>query len=331
MPTCNQPQCKFADTGICLEGHKEGCPHLVDSDATRTVITTAEVSTPSSPEIRFHSGEKLTLAEASRILSDRKVQVVFLVGAKSSGKTTFLARLGEKFRDGTFAAHRFACSLTLCAFERFSWLATTNSKGPRPKTPRTHRRENDTFFHLRVRPFDQPREHLDVLLSDLAGETFANAVASREFCSNLRSLARADHLILFLDCEQLVDPGKRHPEISNARSFLQRVTSVRHEPKHLAVTIVFSRWDFIEGSGDKMALKEYCLGIQVNFTATFGNAFRSLEFRRVSVRPDNLAYRTDGELDAMLAQWLTTDASLVPSTPFWTEHPARDFSAFRSL
>ena len=153
----------------------------------------------------FHTGEKLTIYEASKLMNERPTRVVLCAGAQFSGKTTFLAKLGEMFRNGTFSGYRFAESLTLCAFERASWLATITSGASRPDTRRTFRRENDTFYHLRVHPKDDVSRQFDILLSDLAGETFPDAVASRAFCVNLSALSRADHLVVFLDCEQLAD------------------------------------------------------------------------------------------------------------------------------
>src|SRR6266536_4888663 len=101
MPKCSQPKCRIADTGVCLEGHKQGCPHLLPDDPG-TAPREDKDDTPTPKPRRFHTGEKLTVPEASRILNDRSVRVVLCAGAQWSGKTTLLARLGEMFRDGSF-------------------------------------------------------------------------------------------------------------------------------------------------------------------------------------------------------------------------------------
>ena len=184
MPTCSQPKCRIATTDVCLEGHKQGCPHLLadtaaPSEAPRESISAASIQPPTPEPYRFHSGEKLTASEASRMMSAKPVRMILCAGAPSAGKTTFLARIGEMFRNGTFREFRFAGSKTLCAFERVSWLATIPSGVGRPKTLRTHRSEQDTFFHIRVQPAGSPDHRIEILVSDLPGDIFPTAIASR--------------------------------------------------------------------------------------------------------------------------------------------------------
>jgi hypothetical protein len=283
---------------------------------------------PPNPNCQnFHSGEKLSVVEASRLLHDRPVRVVLCVGAQDSGKTTFFARLGEMFRDGSFAQFRFATSLTLCAFERATWLATVTSGVGHPKTKRTHRRENDTFLHLGVQQINDPGRDFEVLLSDLAGETFPTAVASRQFCADLCALARADHLCVFLDCAQLTDSAKRHTERDNARAFLQRVIAVKHDPKALRVQILFSRWDYITSHPQRAALEKSCLAIEADFNKRFGASFAELVFKRIAARPDE-GRPTNEEIQSLFAHWLDTALFLPTSPAVRNRQPARDFSAF---
>jgi hypothetical protein len=180
MQTCSQPKCPFATTGVCLEGHIANCPHLVEAPSPDlTGVTSEKVSEkPQKPElIRFYSGEKLTALEASRITQQFPTICVLCAGARSAGKTTFLARIGELFRSGKFAKWLFAWSKTLCAFERISWHATVVSGGKRPDTKRTHHSERDTFFHLCVQPESDSTAKSELLLSDLPGESFSTAIA----------------------------------------------------------------------------------------------------------------------------------------------------------
>src|SRR5437667_218633 len=102
MLACSQPKCRIAETGVCLEGPKQNCPHLLpvpSPSESPTVDSAAHPTTVSAaPEpYRFHSGEKLTVSEASRLLNDRHARMVLCAGAQWAGKTTFLARLGEMF------------------------------------------------------------------------------------------------------------------------------------------------------------------------------------------------------------------------------------------
>ncbi len=331
MPRCSQPKCRIAETGVCLDGHKQGCPNLLP-DELAADPTSDKVTAPTSDDApalrRFHTGEKLTVSEASRLLNEHPARVVFCAGAQDSGKTTLLARLGEMFRDGSFSRYQFAGSLTLCGFERASWLATITSGSGRPDTPRTRRVENDTFLHLRIRPEDNRDCKLDLLISDLAGETFPTAVASREFCTDLGALARADHLVCFLDCERLTDPVLRHPECDNARAFLQRVISVKHQPEVLQVQVVFSRWDYITRHPERAAQEKFCKIVEADFTTRFGDSFAALDFRRIAARPDEGLPPTNADIRLLFAHWLETPLYQDQPPANRNRQPVRDFSAF---
>lgn len=332
MPTCSQPKCPVATTGVCLEGHKQGCPHLIadtasPSGAPAETTSAASTQSPAPEPFRFHSGEKLTVSEASRVMSAKPVKMIFCAGATSAGKTTFLARIGEMFRNGTFREFRFAGSKTLCAFERVSWLATIPSGVGRPKTLRTHRSEQDTFFHIRVQPTARPDHRIEILASDLPGETFPTAIASREFCAEQRALARADHLVLFLDCESLVENKRRAAEWDNAVQFLSQVKKCRHEPKELHIQVVFSRWDYVCSSGEHHRHVEFCKTVEADLSERFKHTFAGLRFARIAARPKGIQ-PTDADIQEVFGQWLELDLLPMGSTVLQNPQPARDFCAF---
>lgn len=331
MPRCSHPNCRIADTGLCLEGHKQGCPNLLPDEPAVASLSNEPGLTPDNtgPEPRrFHTGEKLTVREGSRLLNERPARVVLCAGSQESGKTTFLARIGEMFRNGTFSRYRFAGSLTLWGFERASWMATVASGTGRPITKRTRRIENDTFLHLRVHPEADPAHHVDLLISDLAGETFPTAIASREFCVDLQALNRADHLVMFIDCDRLTNQVLRHQECDNARAFLQRVISVKHNPKNLHLQVVFSRWDYVFCHSDKSAQEKFLEAIEADFTRRFGVSFATLNFKRIAARPDGGIRPTDAEIQTIFAHWLESSLHQPIPTAARSQQPARDFSAF---
>jgi hypothetical protein len=232
------------------------------------------------------------------------------------------------FRNGTFSRYRFAGSLTLWGFERASWMATVASGTGRPITKRTRRIENDTFLHLRVHPEADPADHVDLLISDLAGETFPTAIASREFCADLQALNRADHLVMFIDCDRLTNQVLRHQECDNARAFLQRVISVKHNPKNLHLQVVFSRWDYVLCHADKSAQEKFLETIEADFTRRFGVSFATLNFKRIAARPDGGIRPTDAEIQTIFAHWLESSLHQPIPTAARSRQPARDFSAF---
>ena len=332
MPACSQPKCPIATTGVCLEGHKQGCPHLI-SDASAnpeaSEETAATTSEPPSPEpFRFHSGEKLTAPEVSRLMNANPVTMVLCAGAQWAGKTTFIARVGEMFRDGSFQAFRFAGSKTLCAFERVTWLATIASGVGQPDTKRTRRGEKDTFFHIQVQPVGSAAKGRHVLISDLPGEIFPAVLSTKEICDEQMALARADHLVFFVDCGSIVDSAKRHSERDMACRFLSQVKKCRHDPATLQISVVFSRWDKVAASGSRQEHEKYCNVIESDIRQRFESSFGGLSFDRIAARPDSGSSQTNAEIQAIFGRWLANRPSFPLASVSRTLKPARDFCAF---
>lgn len=333
MPTCSQPKCPIATTGVCLEGHKQGCPHLLADGTEPSELPgesiSAESIQPRPPEpFRFHSGEKLTALEASRMLSATPVTMVLCAGPQRAGKTTFLARIGEMFRNGSFKDFRFAGSTTLCAFERVTWLATIASGAGRPETKRSPKNEKDTFFHLQVQDIRCGKRRIDLLITDLPGEIFPDVLSTKEVCEQQLSLARADHIVLFLDCESITDDAKRHEERNMACRFLSQVKKCRHEPSTLHVTVVFSRWDKISTSEIRQEQEEYCNVIEDDIRERFESTFSGVRFDYITARPEAGTPPSNDKIQEIFSHWLEYQPSLPFATASRNPKPARDFCAF---
>jgi len=329
MSNCSQTGCKVAETGICLENHKAGeCPHLMSDAPEGAAAIPADHTTASGQGLTFYSGEKLTPAEVSALLRARPTQVALCVGSQSSGKTTFLARIGEMFRDGSFKRFRFAGSLSLCAFERATWRATIASGAARPDTLRTRLKENDHFLHLSVCPLDPGGPILDLVISDLAGETFSAAVGSLDVCTELSSLLRADHLVAFLDCEKLADRALRHTECDNIKTFLARVGTVRKQDVGgLHVQVIFSRYDCLAAGEGKKDAEHFCKAFEADLRAAFGHKFASLSFHRIAARPET-GEPTNEAIQHIVALWLEIPVPVYVAKKHRALSPERDFSGF---
>jgi hypothetical protein len=331
MPTCSQPNCPIVTTGVCLEGHTQECPYLVADKAdpsVQVIETTLGNPEPYPPEVyQFHSGEKLTGSEASRMLNALPARVVLCAGAQSAGKTTLLAKIGELFRAGSFKNFRFAGSKTLCAFERASWLATISSGAENPDTTRSYRVEKDTFYHLQVKRLGSLEHRFDVLISDLPGELFPEILANKEICEEQLALSRADHLVLFVDCASMIDSAKRHDERDSILSFLDQVLECKHEPDLLFVAIVFSRWDYVLTHQNQDSCDRNCSSLEAELRDRFSTAFCGLRFFRIAARPKGMK-PTDMEIQEFFNHLL--EAIPMPPVPktFGVSRPARDFCAF---
>ena len=293
---------QFLNGGKTLEdgtvGHKQGCPHLLADTATPSEAsaeaTAAAPIQPATPEpYRFHSGEKLTDVEASRMMSAVPVTVVLCAGPQWAGKTTFLARVGEMFRNGSFKAFRFAGSKTLCAFERVTWLDHADDRAyleplrgqwlRGEKLEHTSRLAPAPPHQLLVR---QPASgiHATFHIPDLAGEKFDSQFVTRSLPNEFGlRVQRATGLILFLHCGHQADHDLlEHPQFIDAEStteapaikpvqaadwsieraskqvklvdLLQFVAELREVPLRVAVAI--SAWDLVEQAPTGLLPKE---------------------------------------------------------------------------
>lgn len=337
MAGCVQSGCPFNTGGDCLEGNEpaEKCPHYradlgpaaAQGNDLESVGGVAVNSRRSGTA--FHTGEKLTVADAGRVMEGVGGTVVLCAGAADCGKTTFLARIGEMFANGQFVDWAFAGSLTLAAFERASWRATVLSRHTKPTTLRTHRRENDTFMHIRALGLGGYRSR-NLLISDLAGESFPEFISSKLSCDGLAALQRADHLAVFVSGKAIASPSSRHAEADNVTEFLNMVVASRETCASCHLQIVFSRWDMVEASAKRAELEAYCEDMATTISETFSEHFRSLAFFRTSARPEANFVATDSEIQKIFTFWTSRhESSRRPFNVPIPDRPARLFNAVR--
>src|SRR5256885_8695783 len=137
----------------------------------------------------------------------------------------------------------FAGSKTLAAFEQLSRHATIACGADLPSTPRTPRAEAEAFLHLQVRANVADSSIRDVLINDISGEIFTDAIADQTVCESLGALYRADHLVVLLDGKVLADTARRHEQRAAARDFLTRAVQTDQVGPRTSVHIVVAKFD----------------------------------------------------------------------------------------
>jgi len=165
------------------------------------------------------------------------------------------------------------------------------------------------------------------LISDLPGEIFPEAVALRDFCAKQRAIARADDLILFLDCRSLVDTSVRHAEQDNVLRFMGQVAAVKHDFDRLHVHVVFSRWDFVTSHRQSQVHEDYCKTIESKFEKRYGKTLPLLKFWHIAARPEGFS-PTDEEIQSLFCQWLEAPQPVIKIVSARKRNAARDFSTF---
>jgi hypothetical protein len=330
MARCNIQECPIARNGRCLEGRADDCPNLLPdtpSDTSSPVSDATAAMPPQNDAAKefesLHAGIPLNVIEARRFASRGRAVVVGLVGMLDCGKTSLIARFHQLFQAGPIGVFNFAGSQTLPRFEELNWKATVESGQSSPSMDRTSTQFDNSFLHFRVRRKSSERS-IDILINDVSGETYRDAVASQAKCETLSAIQRADHIALLLDGAVLSLPSTRHGHVSKAKDFLQRLLQSGQIGKQTALHLVINKLDELKGHG------ELITSIETEFLYLYATSVGSFKTWRIAVRPSDETFPTNDVIAAMFSDWLTTSYQY-PSMevpPLARGTIARDFCRF---
>jgi len=308
MPHCKLKNCPYDRDGRCVENQLPNCPNLLADEATGVKVQEVppqKTEPPPPTHESTYSGNKLTVDEAAPILQSNP-QVVVLGGMIESGKTTLLARIFEMFQCGEIVGYRFMTSKTPVEFDKLSWHATMESGANKPTTVHTARSENNLFLHLRFRPISGANTPIDLLLGDIPGELFPEAVAEESVCRNLSALGRANHVLLFLDAEVLTHAAKRHDHCGKVFDFVSRALQTGQIGQNTVLHLITSKSDVLvrdpKISGNVLKFVD---GIEQSFRAKFGPKVGGLHVARVAARPELNFQPTFKEINELFRLWTT--------------------------
>lgn len=259
--------------------------------------------------IDLASGRELNIAGAEAITAARPVQLIVIAGPVDCGKTTLLTSLYESFQWGSFAGHDFAASETLVGFERRCFLARAASQRDVADTERTPLGEA-AFLHLQVCSNGEGRKSTDLLLTDLSGEAFRLARDNSDECQRLEFLGRADHFALLIDGKKLATPRTRWSASQDAVSLLQALLDNRVLPASAHVEVLFSKWDDVLRSPDRVTLEAQVKEIEKKFRDQFRERLGQLRFEKIAARPRGGPLSFAFGLDKLLQHWIQTSHRL---------------------
>lgn len=234
--------------------------------------------------IDLHTGKALTAQEAYRITAARQVQLLMIAGAVGSGKTTLIASIFHCFQRGPFANYLFAGSDTLLGFDQRCYLARTASGRSTADTDRTIPGTEHLLLHLRIRASNLSSPAKDVLISDLSGEHFEAAKDSVSECRCLSLIQRADHFILLVDGEKLVEPERRQGAKNEAVMLLRSCLDAGQLGQRSLVDVLFSKWDLVDTSENKPENLAFVENVEVSIKEQFEPHVGRLRFFKVAAR-----------------------------------------------
>ena len=198
-----------------------------------------EPDSPAASEPLITTDQFLTLADTEALAERHGLTIVLLAGESDCGKTTLLVALWNTLLNhGAIGEARFAGSRTALGFERRAWLARLACQGEKPDTDRTHESQNG-FLHLRLAA--QNHEH-EVLLGDVAGETFKQVRQGTPFNEKVEWLDRVRHALFLVDGDAFANDGRRSSALSNTRRLIGQLRESGAKP---TVAVVLAKGDRI--------------------------------------------------------------------------------------
>jgi len=239
--------------------------------------------------INLPAGVELNEAQAQKMEAEKSVRLIVVAGAIDCGKTTLLSSIYEMFQLGPIDKKQFAGCDTFPAFEKKCHLGRTDSGNQEEDTVRNaYEGPNPEYVHLKLQNGAKALGHIEFLFTDVSGEMFEHARNSTDECKKLEFLRRAAHVLIFLDCDKLLQPTKRWGMIKDARSLIQSCLDSEMLSPDCFVTVVWAKVDMIEAAKgkDNSAAKELMEQVEHEFREAFGDRIKNLKFHRTAARPN---------------------------------------------
>lgn len=283
--------------------------HADDLDATGQI----DEQNPQVPNtVELPSGDALSSEEASAITAATRTQVVLISGSAESGKTTLIAALFHCFQRGRFAGYMFAGSQTLVGFEKRCHKARISSGGLRPESDRTRPDETRSFLHLRLRKNASPI--CNVLFADLSAEYYERARNSVEACCELGLIRRADHFVVLIDGEKIIQPTERQRAKNEALMLLRSCLDAGLLDSTSFVDVLFSKWDLVMSSTDVREHFEFIRESQAQLRKDVAPRIARLRFFKIAARGTTPEHPLGHGLNKVLPSWIQDTPRSAPAT-----------------
>jgi hypothetical protein len=301
-----------------------------DISSPNALETSGPVATPYPPSESLYSGLPLEIADAREFTRRSRAIVIALAGMKESGKTSLIARIHQQFQAGPVAGYDFAGSRTLWQFENLNWQATVESGVGSPMMERSSRQYDNSFLHFTVRQPVSGAEPIDLLVNDISGETFPEAITTESVCQQLVCLRRADHLALVADGEAIADRSFRHDHCAKTKNFVQRVLQTGQIGKETVLHLIISKLDVLLKKDRASENNEAAARLETEFKSQFKNRVAKIYTWRLAARPIDGSMPTESTIADLFGVWVgpTFRYPKIPRNDSASADCARDFCRF---
>ncbi|WP_298164297.1 hypothetical protein [Novosphingobium sp.] len=229
------------------------------------VLTRPDDEIPTLPASRT-----LSLPEIHKMMEDREINMIGIVGLPGAGKTACLVSAYLLLAKGQFERYTYADSATLRAFEEIARGSRVWDKGNPPEQITTHTTLTDDreagFLHLRLR-----REHdgrlFELLLPDLPGE-WSNRLIDQKDSERLQFLCSSSVIWLMVDGRQFVEDGTVAMARYRATLLIERLSQLlgTHRPRIIVVPTWQDKGEFPQTEADELTKCGVDLGLEVELS-----------------------------------------------------------------
>lgn len=267
---CAISDCTFPDGGTCAEAAQYenplgNCPNLAREDAV--AASSESLPLPEEPlraitvtRTKEHAapwaGRHLDHATANQLLWRSPARLIAVAGPHNAGKTCLLASLFVQLASGQCSelAYRFASSRTLYGLhellEHIQAWDNHEGRSDGRMVPHTPKESGSVrFLHLGLCPkAPGDRRHVDILLSDVAGEWFTEftRLADDEMRAQMAFMERCDGFVVVADAEALMAKSGAGKQDADTALMLRRIADLAAKSKisrQRSLVLVFSKYD----------------------------------------------------------------------------------------
>jgi hypothetical protein len=348
MARCKLDLCLVAVDGKCIEGRGATCPNLIiESQVVAMPESTGVGDIAANSEEAFeafsdnldssfietealHPGTSLDLADARDITRRSRAVLVSIAGMAESGKTSLLARFHQQFQMGPVGDYEFAGSRTLMRFEELNWRATVESGADTPSMDHTSRRYDNSCLHVAVQHKDGHQPHIDLLLNDISGDTYPDAISALSVCETLLCMRRADHLAVVVDGGAMVDRHRRHDHSAKAVNFVDLLLQTGQIGSQTMLHLIITKQDELNAEPEDAASHKTVKSLEDTFQNKFKSQVAVVHNWRIAARPLDGTMPTTETIAALFSKFVSS-TNRYPM-PQRTDRPLvegfRDFSRF---
>jgi|GEM_PF-6815993 len=324
MARCKLDLCMVAIDGKCIEGRGATCSNLVSEaevvvmpESAGSVDITGKAEEPfetfsddldnSFVETEaLHPGASLDLEDARSITRRSRAVLVSIAGMTESGKTSLLARFHQQFQMGPIGDYQFAGSRTLMRFEELNWRATVESGADSPSMEHTSRRYDNSCLHVAVQHKNGDQPHIDLLLNDISGDTYPDAISALSVCDSLLCVRRADHLAVIVDGGAMVDRNRRHDHSPKAVNFVDRLLQTGQIGSHTILHLIITKQDELNAEAEDSASHTAVKSLEETFQTKFKGQVADVHNWRIAARPLDGTMPTTEKIAALFSAFVSS-------------------------